>query len=277
MILRLVDDLLKRAFGSSKPRPYERTCIAAWRATLSVEAQAILDAQMAAYDLIQRESGDKIVSFYRIGRRARPLFAPAQTFPDRDDGNKPVATLALRRAGEGQACGLRVQITVVAGRLFGLEFSRPPAQFLGADLARADVEVASISTWRDPMQVRQPAPARRAIALDAWPDDLATPGAPAPAWLAADVALPADYRALVDRHGAVALSGWRVAALDEIRKIPLPEATHHVLAEREGGDALTVIEGDRSGMIHFLACADSGSTPLGTSLHDALLAKEVTE
>lgn len=111
-------------FGSKQLSPLEKVCFDGWRQSLSAQNRAILERQLGQASYIERQAGGAKVIFRYPSGEPDVLFANAA--PD-----QVAATVVLgSRADVGQQGQFGVKIFVHRGRLFSIEFAKPPERLL---------------------------------------------------------------------------------------------------------------------------------------------------
>lgn len=120
LILKWLAHSWNRLFASKRLLPYERLVFDAWRATLPREVLSILDAQLEAVAIVQRQAGGAKMCFYYEEGRSIPLFKLKQ--PDLH-----AATVILQAEGVEN---MRVRIFLHRGRFFSIEFPKRPNRYL---------------------------------------------------------------------------------------------------------------------------------------------------
>ncbi len=121
-LLRSLNRLYYRFFGSKRLLSFERLAFDAWRNSLSTRAQEILDAQLRSAHFIQRQAGGAKVCFYHLNQETIPLFRNQLPY-------HKVATVILTDARVPHS-KLKVKIFVQCGRFFSLEFPKRPWRYL---------------------------------------------------------------------------------------------------------------------------------------------------
>lgn len=118
----LFKTLYDRIRGHATLLPYEKTCLDAWRDSLSSNSKRILDAQLAAARLTQRQAeGAKLCFYY-------PADGGVQLFSNIDP-DLHVATVTLAEDGQSDSKEMKVKVFVHRGKFFSLEFPKRPARF----------------------------------------------------------------------------------------------------------------------------------------------------
>jgi len=113
--LRGLEDLL----------PYESACLEAFRGVLSESEKAILDQQIKAADVIQRQAGGaKLVFFFDAkGSNEIPLFA-------NQAADLHAADVFLASAEQGSGHKMRAKVFLHRGRFFSIEFPKRPRRYM---------------------------------------------------------------------------------------------------------------------------------------------------
>lgn len=143
-ILSKISRLLNRVGTSKELLPHERIVLDAWRQTLPPDVQRVLDAQLQAADLVQRQAEGGKVCFYYPKRSSGPLF-----------GNRAaevhVATATLTDSFGGKEHSMRVKLFVVNGRFFSIEFPKRPKRYVEQhNMDMTTLRVASVEAHADP-------------------------------------------------------------------------------------------------------------------------------
>jgi hypothetical protein len=125
---RLLQSLAKlhfRLFGTRRLSALEAKVIDAWRDTLASPEQSILDSQMKAVAMIQRQAqGARLVFYYpETPVQPIPLFANVQ--PD-----VHVADVFLGEPGTSENRVMRMKIYLNRGRLVSVEYPKRPDRYL---------------------------------------------------------------------------------------------------------------------------------------------------
>lgn len=251
--------------GSARLRGYEAACLGAWSRSLPPEGREMLARQLSRFSMVQRQSADRVVTFYDMDDPAAERWPRADLFP-LDGEEQRVAAVWLRPA-DGKR--LRCDVVLHQGRLSSLEFARAPAGLFpsasrpSVALAEAggtgDVEGAPMDELQrhlDPMRVESApaAPPPPVEALTGWLRDwaarwpveaLRAPRSPAErqAWEAqAGVALPPGYHEILTQADGVRVGSATVYGLDGVRRIMLPDRTAWLLADIPGRGELGFVE-----------------------------------
>lgn len=111
-----------RLFSSKHLLPHEQVVLNAWRASLPEAAQHILDTQLLAAYLVQRQAaGAKVAFYYDKGKEAPPF--------SNDQPDVHAATVSLHSEGlDGET--MRVKVFVHRGRFFSIEFPKRPERYM---------------------------------------------------------------------------------------------------------------------------------------------------
>lgn len=286
-ILYFVSDIYHRAFGSTKLRACESACLEAWKRELSPAAVAILDRQLEFYDLVQRQSADKLVCFYRIGDPACKKLPEDSLFPFRAEDTS-VARVALRATGSKGRSSLRADISLFRGRFFGLEFNKRPQTVFPKDVKSEKVEVTDVAVLVDPMSVEsyETEPLRDTSTLRGWlrewaqERELRELHQPLPPSTRdkivehLDTGLPSDYLELVEQTEGVEVGHCEIHGLSQIRTIVLPDVGLYILAEVEDRGAVGVQQGESDGVLYYLDNETHEAEAVGTSLR-AVIEREI--
>ncbi|WP_217907176.1 hypothetical protein [Massilia sp. BJB1822] len=257
--------------------PYEQTLLQAVGEALSGEAGRRFAAQAAAVNKIQRLNEGREVNLYQM-RGGKPDFDASLAFPTGEETKLASAVLAAPQGGR-----MRAEVWLVRGSLFSLEFSKAPANVLGAGWKEASPAVEEIKIWLDPLQAPQPEPPASRAVLSGWLAQWQALGrltrSHAPLrpedrmerldWL--DAALPVDYLALLDQTEGAQLGDWKVLGAAAIHTVELEDGVnYHLVAESEERGALAVRAGQRDGELYLLDYEDNTAEAVGGSLQQAL-------
>ena len=204
MLARLVKRLVYG--GTAGLRSYESACLERLCGVLPNGARSILEGQVAAIELVQRFSEDRMVTVHFSENQEKLAL-----FPNRLDECR-----AARMHVRSQASRAAISVDVVfhRGRLSSIEYSRPPAIVSEGPLVFEHVEVLQDllhvgSEPALPVQVGGPLLQRiqgRVPLLDILE--------PAPerrisSFLAPLGEVPADYAALLRETDGFSVDGWR--------------------------------------------------------------------
>jgi hypothetical protein len=121
-ILSGISRLLNRVGSSKELQPHERMVVDAWRQTLPPDMQRVLDAQLQAADLVQRQAEGAKVCFYYPKQFGGPLFGNLAT-------EVHVATVMLSDSFGGKENSMRAKIFLVKGRFFSIEYPKRPKRY----------------------------------------------------------------------------------------------------------------------------------------------------
>jgi hypothetical protein len=126
------------AFNRTTLLPHEQLCLDGWRASLPEAAREILDKQLAAVRLVQRQAGGAKVCFYYRNDVPFPLFSADQ--PD-----LLAAVVVLQKPQGTEAQTMRVKVYVHRGRFFSLEFPKRPERYVVQHgMALQELQVARV-------------------------------------------------------------------------------------------------------------------------------------
>lgn len=115
----------RRIFGSKvRLVLYEQQVLDAWRKSLPKEQRSILDAQIQATDVIQRQAGGAKLCFFHNGD---PQPHKIALFKNRGP-DQHVADVFLK--GERSDDLMRAKIYVHRGLFFSIEFSKRPQRYM---------------------------------------------------------------------------------------------------------------------------------------------------
>ena len=125
---RLLQSLAKlhfRLFATKQLSPLEASVIDAWRKTLASADQSILDAQLAAVEMIQRQAEGARLVFYYPEKPTQPIPSFPNTQPDLH-----VADVFLGEPAAVEGRTMRVKIYLNLGRLVSVEYPKRPDRYL---------------------------------------------------------------------------------------------------------------------------------------------------
>ncbi len=231
--------------GTRRPRPYEQVCIDAWRERLPDDARAILDRQLAGFNLVQRTPSRIHATFYDT-KDACASWGEECRFPRRG-GEVVVARVWLRPAA-ADSPDIKADLVLDDGLLRTIEFSRGPKPLSAGAVA------ARVKLLADPMRpsgitgetippdlVRGPlgeelagrAASRIGKPLSAAQREEFLGGI--------DAALPDEYLAMTSLAEGFSIDQWRVYGLSEVRRIPQPEGNYYLIVEADDGRALGIL------------------------------------
>jgi hypothetical protein len=263
--------------GTTHLRPYEQECLSAWERNLTGEAQAILRKQLARFDLIQRNSKDKIVTFYSA---ADPSFRnwPADAlFPIKDD-EICIARATLFGNTGGRRTQIKADIVLHRGRLSSLEFTRSPPVSLEVERHQT-----TIQTFCDPMKAGGATTVPISLQdLTGWVHDWAvehkaehlraplTPADRNGRVAQIDAVLPDDYLDIVAQTEGMKFAQCVLLGLSEIRRIVRPGESYYVLAEIEDKGEVAVVQGTERKALVYLAQENDDARQMQASLRDTL-------
>lgn len=282
-------DALRRLVygGTSYLWSYEAACLLAWRARLAASARQVFGKQMESFDMVQRLSVDKLVTFHSFKYRKRDEWIAAAAAYKLLADEVRAARVSLRMKDKR----IKALIVLHEGRLSSLEFDLSPRGVLGSgsrvelnDLNASgmplDIE-AECETLVDPME-----PAWRGAlktpTLTGWVKALADEVnarafSPLPAGRRAeflqaiDSSLPSDYDELVSQTEGMELAPVSINGVQGIRSLVLPHGNYYVLAslQDDRGD-LAVKQGERTARLYLLNSEGQEIDVLGSSFRDAL-------
>jgi hypothetical protein len=244
---------------------------------------------MESFDMVQRLSADKLVTFHSFKYRSRDEWIAAKAAYKLLADEVRAARIILRVKDKK-----RIKATVVLheGRLSSLEFDLSPRDILerqenrvelkelnGSDMP-SDIET-ECETLVDPMEPAGQGPLE-APTLTGWVKALADDfNAKTLSPLSADrraeflqtidSSLPNDYNELVSQTEGMELAPVSINGVQEIRSLVLPHGNYYVLAslQDDRGD-LAVKQGERTGRLYLLDSEGQEIEVLGSSLRGAL-------
>jgi len=282
--------LFRRAvFGwDSSLRNYELACLNAIRSALTPPAQRVLSAQLEAFDLIQRFSNDRLVTFHDLRNDLRDAsykqWPEGQFFTSRRKEELLVASAWFRFNSKSKVSDIvRVNIVLYGGRLGHMDFDKSPRKASSGEWAARDVEILRVTVWFDPMsELFAPGPLEVGT-LRGWIGDLAAAGgvvsarSPLPperrsiALNQFETEFPSDYLEVITQADGCDLGGCKILGLSELWRIVLLDRTFIVIAEVTGRADIAVSAGAR-GQIYLLEHEQQDvPRPSGESLQEVLL------
>ena len=124
---RIFDSLAKlhfRLFGKKDLSPLEQQSVSAWRASLNERERAVLDAQLSAVQMIQRQAGGaRLVFYYRDKGDAIPLFANRK--PDLH-----AADVFVGQPGAPAERTMRMKVFLNRGSFAAVEYPKRPSRYM---------------------------------------------------------------------------------------------------------------------------------------------------
>jgi hypothetical protein len=282
--------LFRRAvFGwHSSLRNYESACLNAIRSALTPPAQRVMRAQLEAFDLIQRHSDDRLVTFHDLKNDLRDSsykqWPESQFFASRGLEELLVASAWFRFKSTSKSTGIvRANIVLGGGRLVSMDFDKNPTRAWTPELQEADVEILRVTVWFDPMSEPYAPGPLMVGTLRGWIGDLAAAGrvvsarSPLPPERRSitlnqlETEFPSDYLDVVTQADGCDLGGCRILGLSELWRIVLLDKTFIVIAEVTGRAEIAVSAGAR-GQIYLLDHAEHDvPRPSGETLQEVLL------
>lgn len=234
---------LSKLFGGSQLTALEHQVIAAVSAKLPATARRLFDAQISQVNRIQRHPSGKEANFYTM-RRGKPSMEERFLFPLRTE-----TLLATVRLNLGQQeKSLRAEVWLVNGRVFSVDFNKPPGK-----TPEYEIHVANVKVLRDPM-----------VAASA---DLASEAKRREEVLATIRSkLPNEYLQLVGEGKGITVNDWGVSGIQDIRKIVQRDGNYYLLAEKEGMGAVGTKEDESSGQLYYLDYGDDRGEKITVSL-----------
>jgi len=262
--------------GTTKLRSYELICLDHWRELLSPEATDVLNRQLQLFDVIQRLSQDKLVTFHRLDSECWPHGTLFET----RGVETMVATVWLKSGRPGEQV-IRVDIILNLGCLSSLEFSISPKGSLGAARSH-QIEIIKIKEWLDPMAADEKRiPERSAVTLTGWVkewSDLRKVHLREPLSSAKretilqqfGIKVPPDYKDLLVQTEGLKAGNCTILGASQIRKIVLPLKTLCVLAEVDEQGVIGVEQENEEYELFFLDNEADDFRSVGFSLRAAV-------
>src|SRR5262245_26166669 len=140
----LVSRLLR---GGTTLSDTEYSVICALVDTLPLDLRTIVSTQLNSYNLVQRESDDRALNFYRF-KNGSPSFTDDLPQLHMKTEESPLIRAKLRVEGEQEP--LHAVLAAVRGRVFCVSFSRPPGS------SARSVRILDIEqSWRSSVIVRR--------------------------------------------------------------------------------------------------------------------------
>lgn len=253
--------------GGGTFRDYERACLAAVAERVSVEARAILNAQLEAVEIIQRFSDDKLTAIHLAPLDDRDHFHDRRS-------ELRVAKFRLGSPGREPITGTLV---VHHGRISSLEFSRSPKGPWKPPIAVSDVDILN-----DPSLARADATPTEGVAASETIEIAGT------RFAAQDIVLPLplaeracylntlgtttpdDYAELLAVTNGFKLGNWLFLGTAP-RMLILPDVTYIIAAERSDSTcALCFTQGSRTPSVLILDEIDLAVRSAEASFLEAL-------
>lgn len=113
-----------RLFGTKELSRLEARVVEAWRNTLGPSDRTILDAQIRAADMIQRQAAGARLVFYYPDRPKQPIPSFTNRQPDLH-----VADVFLGEEGASEDRVMRMKIYLNRGRLASVEYPKRPDRY----------------------------------------------------------------------------------------------------------------------------------------------------
>jgi hypothetical protein len=228
---------LSALFGRPKPRPLESQVLTAVAAELSMPAREIFNEQIEIVNLIQRHAADKEVNFY-VMRGGKPVRDEKMLFPLRQE-EVQLAKIEM--------VGGRAEVWLVKGRVFSIQFSKPPKIIL-----EKGAKIEKVSILHDPMMS-------------------APSGADSDAKLTTiHSKLPDEYTHLVGDGKKIRINDWAIHGVQDIRKIVQQDGNYYLLAEKEGMGVVGVKEDETTGQLYYLDYGDGRGEKISAGLKSFL-------
>lgn len=118
----MLNPILHRIFDDRHFGGLELVALLSWRENLNQDQKAILDKQLDMLNLVQKGAGGAKVAAYYKGKQQVPLFQNIRE-------NLKIATVEFSDFEKPQSTPLRANIFLHAGRIFSVEYPKPPARF----------------------------------------------------------------------------------------------------------------------------------------------------
>jgi hypothetical protein len=235
---------LSTLFGRSKLSPLESQVLAAVSAELSPAAREIFNGQRDLINLIQRHAAGKEVNLY-VMRRGKTCFDERLRFPLKAEETQ-LATVEMVEGGGRKS--LRAGVWLVKGRLFSIEFNKPPRE-----IVEQGANIAMVKILHDPM-----IPVSERSVSETERREKVLEGIQSK--------LPDEYLQIVQKGKGVSINEWVVYALQDIRKVVQPDGSYFMLAEKEDMGAVGAKEDEFSGQLYYLDYGDDRGEKITVSL-----------
>lgn len=283
MILDAANRLYYRFFGHNKLRDYENLCLEGWKKQLSSSALTILNKQLGLFDLVQRLSDDKLVTFHYLKDSSYKSWSDENFFPLKTE-EICVASISLRSLLSSQKSLIKTKIILHKGRLSSFEFNRAPKTVFDRNIQSNNIEVATIEVFADPMLAEDfthHAPAVK-VNLKGWVQELAKKGEikflknpltkdeQKKFYLQLSTKLPAEYCELISQTEGLRINNCTIYGISEIRTLVWPEANFYILAEIDDVGTIAVKQEDKQGTIYFIHHEDQIVKDAGSSFRLAV-------
>jgi hypothetical protein len=265
---------------------YESWIVSQVEARLEPTTAERLRKQIDVVNRVQRLTEGKEVNLYQI-REGKPSFNDDLRFSDKRMEAR-LATVTVKNPNNKEK--LKADVWTVTGRVFSINFNKPPKPFFAAiGLSNIPSDAVEVKILYDPMH---PALAQHAeaIALDkltGWVSEWCacglisnvrtplTPAAREAALDQIDVVLPSDYLQLVEQTDGAQAGSWVIHGPTDIRSIIMPDSTYYILAEavasgKEGARTLAVRAESDDGMLYLFDLETEERTLAGTLLRNAI-------
>lgn len=244
MIIEFLSILYYRFFGSKKIRTYEKACLEAWTQKLSKDALAIVEQQVNLFNLIGRQSYDKLVIFWYIKDFSYQNLPEKFLFPLKYEA--VVAKVWFRTNDKKTGSKYSAEITFYQGRIFSIEFSKPPKNiFINPKDKNNKLEIIDVIVLLDPMVANPYATETlNNISLTGWLSDwnqkwglenLKQPLSNSKRnhlLKQYDSAFPEDYLELVAQTEGLKVKHCDIHGLSKIRSIVRPDDNYYILANK---------------------------------------------
>ena len=124
-VLELISRWYYMLFGSSRLRPYEEVCLAAWRSTLSESILWKLDRQLGSFDFVERHVRRTKSVFHCVRDPEYKRWEDDILFSLRETDRKVFSGTLTGAIGDVIE-SVSFEIFVHRGRLFSIEFASEP-------------------------------------------------------------------------------------------------------------------------------------------------------
>jgi len=289
MILAKIDRWYKLLFCNADLRPYEATCLDAWKEQLSETPRLQLEGQLSRFDYVERLADDKQVNFWCL--KEQHAYSPEELrfLAGTKEQAVEVATVWLRRRQPRSRARLRADMSVVNGEFFSIEFNKPPLTFFGIGKG------SSVEPLVDEVVIRHDLTHKEAVAvpltdtrrLHGWLAEwhsqwqLSEVFEPPPEekreklLRSFDTVFPKDYLEAVAQVGSFRVRNCKVFGLSEVEKVVHPDRNFYVIAEVEDRAYIGVRQGAETVEIYELHFEFDVSEPYDSMSLRAVLEREM--
>jgi hypothetical protein len=254
--------------GTRALRPYEQRCLERLRVLLSEDGGRILERQLAAIDLVQRYSNDRLVLLHFPEGGTDSV----ERFPNRSDECR-AARMRLRPSHGG---ALTADVVFHAGRLSSIEFNKTPSDPLEEGSVIGDATLLEDLMVEAPGEVVGPPVLMPGSLLHEISQKVQIENVTGPApegavtrFLSLVGAVPTDYAGLLRETDGFKAGDWRFMGT-RARRVTLPSKTLWLAAET-GQVAVCLEEGGAEASVLLYDQIDDESREIGEAFVPALL------